>query len=46
MKSFTISLDASLGAKRAAGTGPLIGSVEGVSTTRYDDVVQHSTDGR
>jgi stress response protein SCP2 len=41
IRAFTISLDLPLGAKRAAGTGTLIGSVKTVSTTFYADVVQH-----
>lgn len=41
IKAFTISLDLPLGAKRAAGTGTLIGSVKSVTTTFYADVVQH-----
>ncbi|WP_347897453.1 TerD family protein [Nocardioides secundeburneus] len=41
IKSFTISMDVPLGAKRAAGTGTLIASVKTVSTTFYADVVQH-----
>lgn len=41
IKSFTISMDLPLGAKRAAGTGTLISSVKSVSTTFYADVVQH-----
>ncbi len=41
IKAFTISLDAQLGAKRAAGAGTLISSVKDVSTTFYADVVQH-----
>jgi hypothetical protein len=41
IRSFTISLDLPLGAKRAAGTGTLIGSVKSVTTTFYADVVQH-----
>ncbi|WP_212721977.1 TerD family protein [Nocardioides dongxiaopingii] len=41
IKAFTISMDLPLGAKRAAGTGTLIGSVKSVSTTFYADVVQH-----
>ncbi|MFW6775237.1 TerD family protein [Nocardioides sp. CPCC 205120] len=41
IKAFTVSLDLALGSKRAAGTGTLIGSVKGVTTTFYADVVQH-----
>jgi stress response protein SCP2 len=41
IKSFTISMDLPLGAKRAAGTGTLISSVKSVSTTFYAEVVQH-----
>jgi stress response protein SCP2 len=41
IRAFTISMDLPLGAKRAAGTGTLIGSVKTVSTTFYADVVQH-----
>lgn len=41
IRAFTISMEQPLGAKRAAGTGTLIGSVEGLSTTFYADVVQH-----
>lgn len=41
IRAFTISLDAAMGAKRAAGTGTLIGSVKEVTTTFYADVVQH-----
>lgn len=41
IKSFTVSLEVPLGAKRAAGTGTLIGSVKTASTTFYADVVQH-----
>lgn len=40
-KAFTISLDLPLGAKRAAGSGTLIGSVRTVTTAFYADVVQH-----
>lgn len=41
IRAFTLSLDLPLGAKRAAGTGTLIGSVKNVTTTFYADVVQH-----
>ncbi|MDR6176543.1 stress response protein SCP2 [Nocardioides zeae] len=41
IKAFTISLEVPLGSKRAAGTGTLIGSVKGATTTFYADVVQH-----
>lgn len=41
IKAFTVCLDLPLGAKRAAGTGTLIGSVKTVATTFYADVVQH-----
>ncbi len=41
IKAFTLCLDASLGAKRAAGSGTLIGSVKGATATFYADVVQH-----
>lgn len=41
IKAFTISFDLPLGAKRAAGTGTLIGSVKSATTTFYADVVQH-----
>lgn len=41
IRAFTVSMDIPLGAKRAAGTGTLIGSVKTVSTTFYADVVQH-----
>jgi stress response protein SCP2 len=41
IRSFTISLDLPLGAKRASGTGTLISSVKSVTTTFYADVVQN-----
>ena len=41
IRAFTISFDLPLGAKRAAGTGTLIASVKGATTTFYADVVQH-----
>lgn len=41
IKAFTVSFDLPLGAKRAAGTGTLIGSVKTATTTFYADVVQH-----
>ncbi|MFB9315828.1 TerD family protein [Nocardioides plantarum] len=41
IKSFTVSFELPLGAKRAAGTGTLIGSVKSATTTFYADVVQH-----
>lgn len=41
IRSFTIYMVDSLGAKRASGTGTLIGSVKGLTTGFYADVVQH-----
>lgn len=41
IRGFAITLDLPMGAKRAAGTGTLIGSVRNVSTAFYGDVVQH-----
>lgn len=41
IKAFTVSLELPMGAKRASGTGTLIGSIKGVTTTFYADVVQH-----
>lgn len=41
IRSFTIYMVDSLGAKRASGTGTLIGSVKGLTTRFYADVVQY-----
>lgn len=41
IRAFTVSFELPLGAKRAAGTGTLIGSVKSATTTFYADVVQH-----
>lgn len=41
IRAFTLSLDHPMGAKRAAGTGALVSSIKGVTTTFYADVVQH-----
>ena len=41
IRAFTLSLDLPMGAKRASGTGTLISSIKGVTTTFYSDAVQH-----
>lgn len=41
IRSFTITHNASMGAKRAAGTGTLIHSLKTATNTFYADVVQH-----
>lgn len=41
IRAFTISLDTTMGTKRAAGNGTLINSLKVVTTTFYADVVQH-----
>lgn len=41
IRAFTVSLDLPMGAKRASGSGTLIGSVKSVTTAFYADVVQH-----
>jgi hypothetical protein len=41
IRTFTLSLDLPMGAKRASGTGTLISSVKTVTNSFYADVVQH-----
>lgn len=41
IRSFTIHMVNSLGAKRASGAGTLISSVKGLTTSFYEEVVQH-----
>lgn len=41
IRAFRLSLDASMGAKRAAGPGALINSVRTLTNSFYADVVQH-----
>jgi stress response protein SCP2 len=41
IRTFTLSLDLAMGAKRASGTGTLISSVKTVTNSFYAEVVQH-----